>query len=103
MNLEKLDNKIVERLYKVFEDNNGFMVKEDNKYAIGTNEVLDLNSMSIEELNNIRNRFVYTISDIITPLREIAGADKLLNVYMNMMQYVTTEIDIRIVKFGGNV
>ena len=108
MELEKLNKKVINELYKVFEDNDSFMIKEDDKYAEATNEILNIRE--IEDTNilrNLRNNFVYTISDLITSARELAEVDnklnRICNIYMNMLQYVTTEIDSRIFVLEGNI
>lgn len=107
----KLDNEVMAKLYEAFKDNDGFMLKEDEKYSDATNEILELYKYykpeHVTALRNIRNGFVMTVSDIMSASRMLADIDKSLgkvyNVWLNMMQYVTTEIDIAIANAGGEV
>lgn len=107
MDLLKLEDTTLQKLYMAFKDNDGFMVKEDDKYIKATNEILDLDNKELSDLRKLRNNFVYTVSDLISATRMLASIDKsmnrVLNVYMNMMQYVTVEIDERIFGLGGMV
>lgn len=107
MDLLKLEDDTLARLYEAFKDNDGFMVKEDDKYIKATNEILDLDNKELSDLRKLRNNFVYTVSDLISATRKLASIDKsmnrVLNVYMNMMQYVTVEIDERIFGLGGMI
>lgn len=101
MDLLKLEDQTLANLYEAFKDNDGFMVKEDDKYAEATNEILGLHDIEdITELSNLRNNLVYTVGDLMTAARELAKVDsrlgRIYNIYMNMLQYVTTEIDGRI-------
>lgn len=101
MDLLKLEDQTLAKLYEAFKDNDGFMVREDDKYANATNEILGLHGIEdISKLTELRNNFVYTVGDLMTAARALAKVDstlgKLYNIYMNMLQYVTTEIDGRI-------
>lgn len=108
MDLLKLEDQTMAKLYEAFKDNDGFMVKEDDKYAEAVNEILGINEIEdVNQLSEIRNNFVYTISDLTTAARALADIDKSLgkiyNIWMNMLQYVTTEIDSRIYVLGADV
>lgn len=108
MDLLKLEDKTLAKLYEAFKDNDGFMVKEDDKYTSATKEILGLQEINdINKLRDLRNNFVYTVSDILHASRIMANIDnslgRIYNIWMNMLQYVTTEIDIRISELGGNV
>lgn len=108
MDLLKLEDQTLANLYKAFKDNDGFMVKEDMKYTNAVEGILKLSKINdVKTLSNLRNSFVYAVSDLMTASRELANIDKTLgkiyNVYSNMMQYVTTEIDERLYRLGVEI
>lgn len=108
MDLLKLEDRTLAELYEAFKDNNGFIVKEGEQYTEATNRILKLDTIdNITELRDLRNNFVYTVSDLMSASRMLASIDKTLgkvyNVWMNMLQYVTTEIDSRIYRMGADV
>jgi hypothetical protein len=108
MDLLKLENDTIQRLYEAFKDNDGFTVKEDEKYKKATEEILELNKKTdIQELIYLRDNFVYTISDLTQASRTLESMSdkyrKMTNVWMNMLQYVTTEIDCKLFKLGADV
>lgn len=108
MDLLKLEDQTLANLYEAFKDNDGFMVREDDKYTKATNEILGIQEIrDISKLNDLRNNFVYAVGDLMTAARALARIDKTLgkiyNVYSNMLQYVTVEIDMRICQLGGTI
>lgn len=108
MDLLKLEDRTLAELYEAFKDNNDFIVKEGDKYTEATNRILKLDTLKdINELRKLRNNFVYTVSDLMSASRMLADIDKSLgktyNVWMNMLQYVTTEIDYRLCILGAGV
>lgn len=108
MDLLKLEDQTLANLYEAFKDNDGFMVKEDEKYTEATNRILDLNNINdVSKLRDMRNSFVYIMSDLMTAARTLMKIskplEKIYNVYSNMLQYVTVEIDMRISELGGEI
>lgn len=108
MILLKLEDDTVQRLYKAFKDNDGFTVKEDEKYKKATEEILELdNKTNIQELKDLRDSFVYTVTGLTQASRTLESMSdeyrKMTNVWMNMLQYVTTEIDCKLFKLGADV
>lgn len=108
MDLLKLEDQTLTNLYEAFKDNDRFIVKEDVKYTKAVEEILKLSKINnIKTLSDLRNSFVYAVSDLMTASRELANIDKTLgkiyNVYSNMMQYVTTEIDERLYRLGAEI
>lgn len=108
MEFVKISNEKIIELYEAFKDNDGFMVSEGEKYTEATKRILDLDNIdNADTLRNLRNSFVYTVSDLMTAVRTLMQVSepmkKMYNVYSNMLQYVTVEIDIRISECGGNV
>lgn len=108
MDLLKLEDQTLANLYEAFKDNDGFMVKEGDKYTKATNEILKLDKIdNLEELVKLRDSFAYTVSDLMTAARTLMKIskplEKIYNVYSNMLQYVTVEIDMRISELGGEI
>lgn len=108
MDLLKLEDQTMAKLYEAFKDNDEFILKEDDKYAEAVVEILGIDDIEdLTVLSDIRNNFVYTVSDLMTAARALADIDKSLgriyNIWMNMLQYVTTEIDGRIYLLGADI
>ena len=107
MDLLSINDRTLASLYELFKDNNKVFVTEDEKYAKGTQEILKLKELDIKELRDLRNQFVKIMADLIHATRIMmemeSNLSKLYNVYSNMLQYVTAEIDFAIVKLGGEV
>ena len=106
MEILKIDLGTFKKLYNLFKDNNSFILKEDEKYEKGVKEILNLDNLNKVELQNIRNKFVETIYNIVQVLKYLSfvqNYDNIHNVLINMLQYVTTEIDIAKIKVGGEV
>lgn len=103
LNIEK---EKLEKLYNLFKDNDSYMLKEDVKYEKGVREILDLYNLNLEELKNLRNNFVEDVYNIVQTFKQLSflkDFDKDHNIFINMLQYVTTEIDMAKVNLRGEV
>ena len=103
LNIEK---EKLEKLYNLFKDNDSYMLKEDVKYEKGVREILDLYNLNLEELKNLRNNFVEDVYNVVQTFKQLSflkDFDKDHNIFINMLQYVTAEIDMAKVNLGGEV
>lgn len=107
MDLLKLENQTLASLYELFKDNDKITMTEDDKYAEGTKKILGLEQLNLKQLRDLRNQFVMTVSDLMHAARILmemeSNLSRIYNIYSNMLQYVTTEIDYAIYQLGGEV